>query len=145
MKLYADITKIFTAVLCEICLFKTGSYYFLLPKEGKKKSLGHSFPRTETATIPYLSKGRYGKSDKSSFIIRTIPSVKESHLVGGNTMPFADLVNADITAGMELHQSPKNLLFFVLKLQEFARKSLLIAGEKPKHTKKSLYVHFKSE
>ena len=29
---------------------------------------------------------------KASFIIRTLPSVEESHLIGGNTLPFADLV-----------------------------------------------------
>ena len=40
------------------------------------------------------------------FPFRTLPSVKESHLVKA---PRSAL--ADFTAGMELHQSPNNVLY----------------------------------
>lgn len=44
-----------------------------------------------------------------SFLVRTIPSVKESHLVG-----TAKAVFADFTAGVELHHAPKIIYDLVL-------------------------------
>lgn len=46
------------------------------------------------------------KAQNLSFLIRTLPSVKESHPVGVQCT-FMDLRTSPHTIGMEFHQSPK--------------------------------------
>ena len=66
------------------------SYYFLSHTEGKKKSLGSS-PRSQAIYTLLCPKAERILIAKASFIIRTLPSVEESHLIGGKRVTLRRL------------------------------------------------------